>query len=150
MDYSTMQVRRAEKNRIRRKIPNCTFTRGNAMNLPLQDGLFDTAVSIGSIKHWPDGVRGLREIHRVLKPGGRCIIAETDREASDKALRAFIGRFNVWFIPDGLLFQGLRHVIFGQSYTQSALADALRLAGFRNINCRRVFPCPYNIVQARK
>lgn len=150
IDYSSMQVRRAEKLRQKRKITNCSFSGGNAMKIVFQDNLFDAAVSIGSIKHWPDGVGGLREIHRVLKPGGRLVVSETDQEATDDALRQFIQRFKIWFMPDRLLFWGLRHVIFGQSYAEKKLMEAVRQAGFRDVECRRVDPCPYVIVQARK
>ncbi len=150
IDYSAMQVRRAEKLRMQKKISHCAFIHGNVMNLAFSDGLFDAAVSIGSIKHWPDGVRGLKEVSRILKPGGRLIISETDQATSDEALRAFIRRFSVWFIPDRLLFCGLRHVIFGQSYTQTSLTDAVKHAGFRNIEFQSVPTCPYIIVKAQK
>lgn len=150
IDYSPMQVCRAEKLRRQRNISHCTFTRGNVMNLPFPDGIFDAAVSIGSIKHWPDGVRGLMEIARVLKPDGYLIISETDQAASDGALRAFIQRFSVWFIPDRLLFHGLRHVIFGQSFSETTLTATILAAGFHHVECQRVSTCPYVIVKARK
>ncbi|MFO7569974.1 MAG: class I SAM-dependent methyltransferase [Smithellaceae bacterium] len=150
IDFSSMQVRMAENFRKENNIPNCAFTTGNVMNLPFQAGLFDAVVSVGSIKHWPDGLRGLQEIHRVLKPGGRLVISETDMEASDEALRLFIRRFRVWFVPDRLLLWGLSHVIFGQSYSESGLASVVAQAGFRNITSRRVADCPYVIVTAGK
>lgn len=150
IDYSLMQIREAEKFRRQRKIANCSFQQGNVMDIRFSDETFDAAVSIGSIKHWPDALRGLKEIHRVLKPGGCLMISETDQGASDDAVRQFIRRFKIWFIPDGLLFWGLRHVIFGQSFSETTLAAAVCKAGFRDVECQRVPTCPYVIVKARK
>ena len=150
IDYSIMQVREAEKYRAQRKISNCSFQQGNVMDIRFADETFDAAVSIGSIKHWPDSLRGLKEIRRVLKPGGCLVISETDQEASDDAVRQFIRRFKVWFIPGGLLFWGLRNVVYGQSFSETTLADAVRDAGFHHIECQRIPACPYIIVKAQK
>ncbi len=87
---------------------------------------------------------------RVLKPGGCLVISETDQEASDDAVRQFIRRFKVWFIPGGLLFWGLRNVVYGQSFSETTLADAVRDAGFHHIECQRIPACPYIIVKAQK
>lgn len=42
--------------------------------LPFPDEQFDLVVSTMSLHHWRDPVRGLGEIRRVLKPGGRAYI----------------------------------------------------------------------------
>jgi ubiquinone/menaquinone biosynthesis C-methylase UbiE len=137
-----MQVHEAERHRRKQKIANCSFRRGNAMHIAFQDAKFDAAVSVGSIKHWPDGGRGLREIHRVLKPGGYLMISETDQAASDDALRSFIRRFRIWFIPDALLFWGLRNVIFGRVIRNKPFLPPSRAAGFRAVESQRVPDCP--------
>lgn len=150
IDYSPMQVRAANRLKRQRKADNCRFRRGDAMGIPSGKEVFDEVVSVGSIKHWPDGLKGLREIHRVLKHGGWAVISETDREASDEALWRFVRRFHIWFIPDRLLFWGLRQVVFGQSYSQEELKTLLHDAGFRNIVEQRVSTCPYTILKAQK
>lgn len=43
---------------------------GNVHAIPLPDGCVDLAVSRGSIYFWEDQPRALREIYRVLAPGG--------------------------------------------------------------------------------
>ena len=150
IDYSPMQVRAAEKHRRERKIPNCSFEQGNVLNIHFGNETFDAAVSIGSIKHWSDAGQGLHEIHRVLKTGALLIISETDEGVTDDEIRQFMKRFKVWFLPDRLLFWGLRNVIFGQSYSQSSLSDKVRKAGFGQIEPLRTPYCPYVILKARK
>lgn len=46
----------------------------NAEQLPFQDESFDCVCSMGVLHHTPDMSSAIREIHRVLKPGGRLII----------------------------------------------------------------------------
>jgi 2-polyprenyl-3-methyl-5-hydroxy-6-metoxy-1,4-benzoquinol methylase len=40
----------------------------------LNGGMFDTVISCETIEHLPDPVAALREVHRVLKPGGRLFL----------------------------------------------------------------------------
>jgi SAM-dependent methyltransferase len=47
---------------------------GSAESLPFPDGVADLVVSRGSIFFWKDPVQGLREVHRVLRPGGKAFI----------------------------------------------------------------------------
>jgi ubiquinone/menaquinone biosynthesis C-methylase UbiE len=55
------------------------FVQGDALDLPFDDDSFEHVFSAGSIKHWPDRVRGLQECVRVLKPGGILVVMEADR-----------------------------------------------------------------------
>ncbi len=57
--------------------------RGNAAvmcapvaDLPFRDLMFDKAFAVNSFQFWPDPSRALREIARVLAPGGRLVIAQ--------------------------------------------------------------------------
>ncbi len=47
---------------------------GRAENLPLTDSSVDFVVSRGSIFFWEDRPAGIREVHRVLRPGGRAML----------------------------------------------------------------------------
>jgi len=44
---------------------------GSALDLPFDDGTFDAALCCLTLQFLPDRAKGLREIRRVLKPGGR-------------------------------------------------------------------------------
>jgi len=47
---------------------------GVAEDMPLPDNSVDLVVSHGSIFFWDDPVKGLQEVYRVLRPGGKAMI----------------------------------------------------------------------------
>lgn len=72
------------------------FEVADVAHLPFRDGQFDAVLSSGSIKHWPDQAGALREIHRVLVPGGRAFIGEMNRLAPPGAIAAQRARLRHW------------------------------------------------------
>lgn len=56
--------------------PGATFHRGLAQSLPLPDASVDLVFSTISFHHWRDHVGGVREIARVLRPGGHFILVD--------------------------------------------------------------------------
>ncbi|MFD5896382.1 MULTISPECIES: methyltransferase domain-containing protein [unclassified Streptomyces] len=54
-----------------------TFRNADVMELPFGDGSFDGAWAVESLLHVPDRGRALAETARVLRPGGRLVIADT-------------------------------------------------------------------------
>ena len=49
---------------------------GTAERIPLGDGSATVVWAVASFHHWTDPEAGLAEVHRVLQPGGRVLIAE--------------------------------------------------------------------------
>lgn len=60
----------------RQLTPGATISRGLAESLPLTDASVDLVFSTMSAHHWRDPEAGLREIARVLRPGGHFILAD--------------------------------------------------------------------------
>ena len=67
--------------------------RAPAEDLPFEDDSFDTVVSTLVLCGVDDQVRSLREIKRVLRPGGRLLFLEHVR-SDDQALARFQDRMN--------------------------------------------------------
>lgn len=51
-----------------------SFIQGDAENLPFDDASFDLVYSHGVLHHTPDTARAVRELYRVLAPGGRAVV----------------------------------------------------------------------------
>ena len=71
-------------------LPQAECMEGDATELPFADGEFDAAVSTQVYEYIADMKRALSELHRVLRPGGRALILDTDWRSivwhsSDKA-----------------------------------------------------------------
>jgi ubiquinone/menaquinone biosynthesis C-methylase UbiE len=60
----------------RQLTPDATFTVGAAEALPLPAASVDLVVSTLSFHHWANQAAGLGEIVRVLRPGGRFLLAD--------------------------------------------------------------------------
>jgi arsenite methyltransferase len=68
MDISDEMVRIARRNSIDHE--NLLFVTGEVAEIPWEPNFFTHAISIESLYYWPDPAAGLKEVHRVLRPGG--------------------------------------------------------------------------------
>jgi ubiquinone/menaquinone biosynthesis C-methylase UbiE len=59
-----------------RGLENVVATQGDATNLPYEDASFDAAYLVTVLGEIPDQDAALRELRRVLKPGGRLVVGE--------------------------------------------------------------------------
>jgi ubiquinone/menaquinone biosynthesis C-methylase UbiE len=57
------------------------FVQGDAESLPFADGSFDLVYSHGVLHHTPDTPRTIREVYRVLSPGGRAVVMPYYRDS---------------------------------------------------------------------
>ena len=87
VDFSPRMLERA-----RRKSPAIEWVQGDILALPFPDGSFDAATVGFGVRNVVDLERGLRELRRVLRSGGRLAVLEITTPRG--ALRPF---FNVWF-----------------------------------------------------
>jgi demethylmenaquinone methyltransferase/2-methoxy-6-polyprenyl-1,4-benzoquinol methylase len=71
LDFSGQMLERA-----RRKAPELEWVQGDVLALPFEDASFDSAVVGFGVRNVDDLEAGLKELRRVLRPGGRLGILE--------------------------------------------------------------------------
>jgi demethylmenaquinone methyltransferase/2-methoxy-6-polyprenyl-1,4-benzoquinol methylase len=71
LDFSgrMLQVAAAE-------VPGPRYVRGDGLRLPFADGTFDAVTVAFGLRNFADPERGLCEMRRVLRPGGRAVVLE--------------------------------------------------------------------------
>ncbi len=60
----------------RHVVPGLKFIQGDAQNLPFPDGSLDAVINVEASHCYPDFPRFLREVARVLRPGGHFLYAD--------------------------------------------------------------------------
>jgi demethylmenaquinone methyltransferase/2-methoxy-6-polyprenyl-1,4-benzoquinol methylase len=137
LDFSERMLERA-----RRKSDTVEWVHGDLTELPFPDGSFDSATVGFGIRNVPELETGLRELRRVLRPGGRLAVLEITRPRG--VLRPF---FRLWF--DAIVPVLGKVLPGGEAYTYlpasvrrfpgpDDLAAAMRAAGFERVVYRRL------------
>lgn len=76
VDIVSEMLQRAEENLKRTNLKNVTFKKSSGEQLPFEDDSFDVLISNGVVNLIPDKTAALKEAMRILKPGGRLMIAD--------------------------------------------------------------------------
>ena len=135
LDFSERMLERA-----RRKSGSVEWVRGDLLALPFADGSFDAATVGFGIRNVADLEAGLRELARVLAPGGRFGCLEITQPRG--LLRPF---FRLWFdrfvpLAGKVLPGGAAYAYLPASVRRfpgpEELAAAMRRAGFRDVRWR--------------
>ena len=135
LDFSERMLERA-----RRKAPDIEWVSGDMLSLPFADAAFDAATVGFGVRNVDDLERGLEELRRVLKPGGRLGILEITRP------RGLLAPFyRLWF--DGVVPLLGKLLPGGSAYSYlpasvrrfpgpAELATVIAAAGFRDVHYR--------------
>jgi ubiquinone/menaquinone biosynthesis C-methylase UbiE len=75
IDLSERMIDAAERRARDLSLSNCSFSRMDAETLALPDGSFDVVLCALGLMYMPDPEQALREMSRVLRPGGRLALA---------------------------------------------------------------------------
>lgn len=128
-DLSEGMINLAEKESVKRGLDNVAYKRMDAEQLDLNDESFDTALCGLGLMYIPDPVQSLKEMHRVLKPGGRAVIAIWGE-------RKNCGWADIFPIVDKRVASDVCPLFFQQG-TGKTLENSMQQACFKEIDVER-------------
>lgn len=139
LDFSENMLKIGHKKIKELGLKQAELIHGNAMELPFEDNTFDY-VTIGfGLRNVPDYMQVLREMNRVLKPGGMAVCLETSQPT-------MIGFKQLYYLYFRFIMPAFGK-IFAKSYEEYSwlqesardfpgmkqLADMFKNAGFKNV-----------------
>jgi len=144
-DFSFRMLQTARRRTLP---PNHRLAAADAMALPFANRSFDLVTCAYGLRNFADLDRGLREIGRVLKPGGRLVALDFQIPRN----RLFRPIFTFYFrrvlplvggLLTGSLGSGAYHYLpssVANWHSRDFLLECLRKAGFHETRCRTVGP----------
>ncbi|MGO9830318.1 MAG: class I SAM-dependent methyltransferase [Myxococcaceae bacterium] len=73
-----LDLRAAQLRQAKTLHPVARYVQGDATRLPFPDASFDRVHASWVLEHIPQAAAVLREVHRILVPGGQCFFLEVD------------------------------------------------------------------------
>lgn len=119
MDLSDEMIRVARRTSVDHD--NLLFVTGEVSEIPWEPNFFDHAISVESSYYWPNPAVGIREIYRVLRPGGAAWILINYYRDNPHC--------HQW----GALLAVPTHLLWGEEW-----AEMFRAAGFAQASHERI------------
>jgi ubiquinone/menaquinone biosynthesis C-methylase UbiE len=108
------------------------FQQGNASQMPFADESFDFLFCSAAFKNFAQPVEALREMHRVLKPGGRALIVDLRRDATRKSIREAVDQMHAGPIDSVITKLTFRFMLLKRAYTKGEFQKMVEQTKFRS------------------
>ncbi|MSP14028.1 MAG: class I SAM-dependent methyltransferase [Chloroflexi bacterium] len=127
IDREAAQLENARRYAQQRAVSNVEFRTANIYEIPYPDSSFDAVLAHAVLQHLSEPMVALREMHRVLKPGGIIGVREEDRDAD------LLYPFPPILQEAHALTMRLWQQVGGNPYFPKRYRSVLREAGFMRI-----------------
>ncbi|MBI3415216.1 MAG: ubiquinone/menaquinone biosynthesis methyltransferase [Verrucomicrobia bacterium] len=119
VDFSAPMLAAARRRQETRRTGSVEFVLGDSLQLPLPDDAFDV-VTIGyGLRNLADLERGLAELHRVTRPGGRILALDFGKPTNALWRACYFGYLR-WIIP------ALGKMFCGDAQTHAYILESLQ------------------------
>jgi len=135
LDISQTFVEIARENAARANAA-ATFERGNASRMPFGGDRFDYVVCRAAFKNFTEPVAALREMYRVLKPGGRALIIDMRGDASPDSMKQAAKGLKTGRVNRTFVYLTFRFMLVRRAYTRAEFERMIGQTGFRQLEIR--------------
>ncbi|MEQ6359630.1 class I SAM-dependent methyltransferase [Thermoanaerobacter thermohydrosulfuricus] len=114
IDVSSEMLKMAQKKAEKEGLKNLLFIKGKMQDIPLMDGSVDLVFTNMALHHVDDPLKGIQEMHRILKPGGVITIIDVEKHEFEWAREEMC---DVWL-----------------GFDRKEIAEWMQIVGFKNIS----------------
>lgn len=126
-----------EKNNAKEANVLVDFKEGNASNLPCDDNTFDFIVCSAAFKNFMDPVKALKEMYRVLKPGGTSLIIDMNFNATAQDIEGEIRKTGMKGFDKYFVKFAFKTFLKKGAYTKENFEMFLNETEFKNYNIKQ-------------
>lgn len=130
LDISKTFVEIASKN-AREAGVEIDFRHGNASNMPFEDGIFDLIVCRAAFKNFSEPVMAVKEMRRVLRPGGKALIIDLRRDTPRETIDAYVDKMNAGAVNAAFMKLTFRLMLLKRAYTRDEFERFISESGFQ-------------------
>jgi ubiquinone/menaquinone biosynthesis C-methylase UbiE len=130
LDISETFVEIARKN-ARREGVQVDFRLGNASEMPFESDSFNFLVCRAAFKNFSAPISALKEMYRVLKPGGRALIIDLRRDTTNESIMQAVDDMHLGRVNGMITKLTFKHMLIKRAYTRSQFENMLSQTNFQ-------------------
>ncbi len=130
LDISHSFVEIAQNNSAKAGV-KIDFRLGNASAMPFEAESFDFMVCQAAFKNFSQPIEAIREMYRVLVPGGTALILDMRGDASTEDINQEIAHMGVNIINQAFIKWTFQNMLIKRAYTISEMRDFIAQTPFR-------------------
>jgi ubiquinone/menaquinone biosynthesis C-methylase UbiE len=132
LDISETFVQIAREKALEANVP-VDFRQGNASQMPFPEDRFDFVFCSAAFKNFTDPVGALREMWRVLRPGGNALIIDLRKDAEPASIGREVESMRLSRVNRVLTKLIFRFVLLKRAYTRTQIEQLVSNTKFRSI-----------------
>jgi ubiquinone/menaquinone biosynthesis C-methylase UbiE len=131
VDISNTFVEIAQRNAAAEHV-DVHFEHGNAALLPVSDASVDFVVCRAAFKNFTEPVKAMREMRRVLRPGGTALLIDMRRDVPLPEVKRYIDRLGVGWLNRLFMMFIFRFMLIKRAYPVEEIRRMANEAGWVN------------------